>query len=159
VFGQKDMFRVMAIPHDVERAFSKRRQAIEEAARVHGYNTPTGMELAALRTRRPKRDAKLGELINHWQAEAKTLGFELGKGHQRRRLIAADTGRSFSSAPGSRFELALATPSPVVATAATNADQDRPARLGSRLGQAIRALDQPAGMTSVRIKLRNRERE
>jgi hypothetical protein len=48
---------VAAIPRRVERAFSKRRQAIDEAARVHGYNTPRGMELATLRTRRPKRDA------------------------------------------------------------------------------------------------------
>ena len=60
---QKDTFRVAAIPRHVERAFSKRRQAIEEAAKVHGYKTPKGMELATLRTRRPKRDAKLGELI------------------------------------------------------------------------------------------------
>src|SRR3954470_4549651 len=73
---QTDTFRVAAIPRRVERAFSKRRQAIEEAARVHGYNTPRGMELATLRSRRPKRDAKLGELITHWQAEAKALGFE-----------------------------------------------------------------------------------
>ena len=50
----KDTFRVAAIPRDVERAFSKRRQAIEETARIHGYSTPKGMELATLRTRRPK---------------------------------------------------------------------------------------------------------
>jgi hypothetical protein len=43
---------------DVERAFSKRRQAIKEAARLHGYSTPRGMELATLRTRRPKGYAK-----------------------------------------------------------------------------------------------------
>ena len=30
---------------------------------------------------------------------------------------------------------------------------------GSRLGRAIRALDQPAGMSGVRIKVRYRERE
>jgi conjugative relaxase-like TrwC/TraI family protein len=74
---QTNTFRVAAIPRDVERAFSKRRQAIEEAARIHGYSTPKG-ELATLRTRRPKRDARLGDLIKHWQAEAKALGFELG---------------------------------------------------------------------------------
>ncbi|WP_315803023.1 relaxase domain-containing protein [Bradyrhizobium sp. SZCCHNS3002] len=43
---QKDTFRVAAIPRHIERAFSKRRQAIEEAARAHGYSTPKGMELA-----------------------------------------------------------------------------------------------------------------
>ena len=78
----RDTFRVAAIPRDVERAFSKRRQAIEEAARIHGYGTPKGMELATLRTRRPKRDARLGELLMHWQAEAKALGFELGQSRQ-----------------------------------------------------------------------------
>jgi hypothetical protein len=36
---QNNTFRVAAIPRNVERAFSKRRQAIEEAARVHGYST------------------------------------------------------------------------------------------------------------------------
>ena len=53
---EKDGFRVAAIPHDIERAFSKRRQAIEEAARAHGYRTAKGMELATLRTRRAKRE-------------------------------------------------------------------------------------------------------
>src|SRR5215207_4164945 len=77
--GPATLYACLGIPRRIERAFSKRRQAIEEAARVHGYNTPRGMELATLRTRRPKRDAKLGELINHWQAEAKALGFELGR--------------------------------------------------------------------------------
>ena len=46
-----------------------------------------------------------------------------------------------------------------VAPATTNTEQHRAAQLGSRLGQAIRALDQPAGMSGVRIKLRYRERE
>jgi len=40
-------FRVIAIPRSVERAFSKRRQAIEAAAEAHGYRTPKGMEMAA----------------------------------------------------------------------------------------------------------------
>jgi hypothetical protein len=159
---QKETFRVAAIPRDVERAFSKRRQAIEEAARVHGYKTPRGMELAALRTRRPKGDAKLGELINHWQAEAKTLCFDLGESRHRPRLLAANTARSISSPSISRSNMASATPSasePAAVTPTATHDQDRPARLGSQLGQAIRALDQPAGISGVRIKLRNEERE
>ncbi|OZB12940.1 MAG: exonuclease V subunit alpha, partial [Rhodobacterales bacterium 34-62-10] len=48
-------FRLSAIPYSVERAFSKRRLAIEQAAETHGYRTPKGMELAALRTRHAKR--------------------------------------------------------------------------------------------------------
>src|SRR6266700_2435218 len=91
---QNDTFRVAAIPRDVERAFSKRRQAIEEAARIHGYSTPKGMELATLRTRRPKRDARLGDLIRRWQAEARALGFELGQSRQHMRTTARSDGRA-----------------------------------------------------------------
>jgi conjugative relaxase-like TrwC/TraI family protein len=160
---QNDTFRVAAIPRDVERVFSKRRQAIEEAARIHGYSTPKGMELATLRTRRPKRDARLGDLIKHWQAEAKALGFELGKTRQPTRATTATSGRPHPS-PSARRRSALArTPSAskpsAVAAAATNTDQQHAAQLGSRLGQAIRALDQPAGMSGVRIKLHYREHE
>jgi hypothetical protein len=72
---------------------SKRRQAIEEAARIHGYSTPKEMELATLRTRRPKRDARLGELIKHWQAEAKTIGFELGQSSQHVQTMVASSSR------------------------------------------------------------------
>jgi conjugative relaxase-like TrwC/TraI family protein len=158
---QNDTFRVAAIPRDVERAFSKRRQAVEEAAHTHGYNTPKGMELATLRTRRPKRDARLGDLIKHWQAEARALGFELGQTRQRMRTRAASNGRLHPTPSAGRHN----APSPAasartaVAVAATNTDQQRAAQLGSRLGQAIRALDQPAGMSGVRIRLRYRERE
>jgi conjugative relaxase-like TrwC/TraI family protein len=160
---QTNTFRVAAIPRDVERAFSKRRQAIEEAARMHGYSTPKGMELATLRTRRPKQDARLGDLIKHWQAEAKALGFELGQSRQHLQTMVASSGR-----PGpTRSAGSQNAPSPprsasapsAVAPAITNTEQHRAAQLGSRLGQAIRALDQPAGMSGVRIKLRYRERE
>jgi conjugative relaxase-like TrwC/TraI family protein len=160
---QNDTFRVAAIPRDVELAFSKRRQAIEEAARIHGYSTPRGMELATLRTRRPKRDARLGDLIRHWQAEARALGFELGQTRQRMRTRAASNGRRHP-APSAGRHNALSAPPPAsaptaVAASATHGDHHRAAQLGSRLGQAIRALDQPAGMSSVRIKLRYGERE
>ena len=70
-------FRVAAIPRDLEQAFSKRRQAIEEAAKTHGYSTPRGMELATLRTRRAKGKTETRELFSVWREEAKALGFEL----------------------------------------------------------------------------------
>jgi conjugative relaxase-like TrwC/TraI family protein len=146
---QNDTFRVAAIPRDVERAFSKRRLAIEEAARVHGYSTPKGLELATLRTR-PKRDAKLGDLIKHWQAEAKALGFELGQSRQHTRTGAASNGPSRP-----RPSAALSA----VTAAATHGDHHLATQLGSRLGRALRALDKPAGMSGVRIKVRYRERE
>ena len=67
----------LIIPRDVEQAFSKRRQAIEEAARTHGYTTAKGMELAAIRTRRPKAEAKLETLRGLWREEAKDLGCKI----------------------------------------------------------------------------------
>jgi conjugative relaxase-like TrwC/TraI family protein len=155
---QNDTFRVAAIPRDVERAFSKRRQAIEEAARIHGYSTPKGMELATLRTRRPKRDARLGDLIKHWQAEAKALGFELGRSRQHVQTMVASSSRSAGWQNASSPLRTASAPS-AAAAAATITEQQRAAQLGSRLGQAIRSLDQPAGMSGVRIKIRYRERE
>jgi conjugative relaxase-like TrwC/TraI family protein len=157
---QKDTFRVTAIPRHVERAFSKRRQAIEEAARAHGYSTPKGMELATLRTRRPKRDARLGELINHWQAEAKALGFDLAR--CRDHMHATTSGRSHAVLPGGRGQARppVAQPSQPTALAAGQPNQHQTAaQLGSLLGQALRTLDQPAGMSGVKIKLRYREYE
>jgi hypothetical protein len=160
---QTNTFRVAAIPRYVERAFSKRRQAIEEAARIHGYSTPKGMELATLRTRRPKRDARLGDLIKHWQAEARALEFELGQSRQHAQTMVASSSRpgptrssGWQNAPSP--PRSASAPS-AVAAAITHAEQHRAAQLGSRLGNALRALDQPAGMSGVRIKVRYRERE
>ncbi|BAM89484.1 putative ATP-dependent exoDNAse (exonuclease V) subunit alpha [Bradyrhizobium oligotrophicum S58] len=157
---QKDTFRVAAIPRHIERAFSKRRQAIEEAAKAHGYSTPKGMELATLRTRRPKRDAKLSELTSHWQAEAKALGCDLGR--SRDHMHVTTSGRSHAELSGGRGQgrSPVAQPSPPAALAAGQPTRHRSAaQLGSRLGQVLRALDQPAGMSGVRIKLRYREYE
>jgi conjugative relaxase-like TrwC/TraI family protein len=151
---QKDGFRVFGIPREVERAFSKRRQAIEAAARTHGYRTPKGMELAALRTRRPKRDAKLDDLFKNWQAEARALGFELNRDRQQARQPAAP------SSDRSRLPSAADRPharAPAPATAPTPAPTA--AQLGHQLGQALRALDQPSGMAGLRLKLRYKDRE
>lgn len=72
-----ESFRMSAIPERIERAFSKRRQAIEEAAKTHGYQTPKGMELANLRTRKSKEKTETRDLYSVWKSEAKALGFEL----------------------------------------------------------------------------------
>ena len=154
---QRDGFRVAVIPRNVERAFSKRRQAIEEAARTHGYSTPKGMELAALRTRRPKRDAKLSELSKHWQAEARALGFELGQTRQHAQTSLPAAGPSLSSPSIERLDAASSSPS--ASELPPCAAQSPAAQLGSLLGQAIRTLDQPTRMSGVRIKLRYREHE
>lgn len=160
---QNNGFRVASIPRHVELAFSKRRQAIEEAARTHGYSTPKGMELAALRTRRPKRDAKLSDLTKHWQAEAKALGFELDQSRRQFQNGVPTAGRSLWSLSGGRLGMASVLPSPSsqspVNTAAAGAAQTPAAQLGSLLGRALQALDQPTRMSGVRIKLRYREQE
>jgi conjugative relaxase-like TrwC/TraI family protein len=157
---QRDRFRVAAVSREVERAFSKRRRAIEEAARVHGYSTPAGMELATLRTRRPKRNAKLGELTKHWQTEAKAIGFELQDSHQHTRPVVANHDRPISGPSASRSDMAsLPLPELAPTASATVAEQERPARLGPQLGQALRALDKPAAMSGLRIRLRDKELE
>jgi hypothetical protein len=107
------------------------------------------MELATLRTRRPKRDARLGDLIKHWQAEARARGFELGQTRQRMRTRAASNGRLHLTPSAGRHNGPSAPPPAsaptAVAASATPNDHRHAAQLGSRLGQAIRALDQPAG--------------
>ncbi len=153
---QKDGFRVAAIPRDIERAFSKRRQAIEEAARTHGYKTPKGMELATLRTRRAKGEARLDGLFKTWQAEAKALGFELNRDHQRTWPIAAASERSQLTPAAGRFNASTSSVPPP-ATAATV--QQTAAQLGSQLGQVLRSLDQPSGMPGVKIRLRQSDRD
>jgi conjugative relaxase-like TrwC/TraI family protein len=155
---QKDGFRVAAIPRDIERAFSKRRQAIEEAARIHGYKTPKGMELATLRTRRAKREAKLNGLFKTWQAEARALGFELNRDRQHVRPMAASAERCRPGSAVGRLNASYSARS--VSTPATVATvQQTAARLGTRLGHALRSLDQPAGMPGIRVKLRSSDRE
>ncbi|MBU2607658.1 MAG: relaxase domain-containing protein [Alphaproteobacteria bacterium] len=84
-------FRLKAIPRDIERAFSKRRQAIEQAADTYGYRTPKGMELAALRTRQAKRPRERAALFQAWQAEARTLGFDLAKARQQQAQVGGQT--------------------------------------------------------------------
>ena len=80
---QGSSFRMRVIPHHIERAFSKRRQAIEEAAKAHGYRTPKGMELAALRTRQAKRPRERAALFQAWSQEARAMGFKLPNRQQQ----------------------------------------------------------------------------
>ncbi len=149
----KEGFRVAAIPREVEKMFSKRRQAIEEAARTHGYRTAKGMELATLRTRRAKGATNLGERFKSWQAEAKAAGFELGREQRQPLQLAAATrspiatSQGRSAAPSS----ARTVSAPTAVTALLNT--------AAQVGQAVQALDQPSGMGGLRVKLRNRENE
>lgn len=153
---EKDGFRVAAIPREIERAFSKRRQAIEEAARAHGYRTAKGMELATLRTRSAKREARLDRLFKTWRAEAKALGFELSRERQHARPITSASERSQAAPTAGRLD-GSAQSAPTAAPAATV--QQTAAQLGSQLGQVLRSLDQPSGMAGIKVRLRQSDRE
>jgi conjugative relaxase-like TrwC/TraI family protein len=158
----QDGFRLSAIPSAVERAFSKRRQAIEHAARTHGYRTPKGMELAALRTRRPKRDAKLDDLRQHWRAEARALGFELDNNRQQARhphALYSERDHLTSAAQPHAATFVRPASASATAPAPDTASQQAAAQLGHQLGHALRTLEQPSGMAGLGPRLRDKERE
>jgi conjugative relaxase-like TrwC/TraI family protein len=135
----RDKLRAAAIPHDVERAFSKRRQAIEEAARAHGYKTAKGMELATLRTRRAKRDMRLEELFKTWEAEAKTMGFELNRDRQHaRQPVASSSERPHLTLITRGVDISSPIQS-VVHQRRAAAIQRSVVELGTRLGRVLRS--------------------
>ncbi|MDX2287629.1 MAG: MobF family relaxase [Hyphomicrobiaceae bacterium] len=128
-------FRIAAIPRSVERQFSKRRDVIEKAAALHGYHTPAGMELAALRTRQAKRAEPREHLFETWRAEAHEIGFALD---QNRELIRGTAvTRSLDRSPPTAAE-----------TFVTSASQ---------MSRAARQLDGNSSMPGVAIDLRNHE--
>jgi len=146
---EPDRFRAAAIPRAIERAFSKRRQAIEEAARTFGYRTPKGMELATLRTRRAKSEAKLETLHAQWRLEARALGFDLKRdGPRHARLTmnrTATTGLRES-------HVERASPG-AVAASAVHAARATLAQAGHAVGGAIRAAEQASAMQGVAVDL------
>jgi conjugative relaxase-like TrwC/TraI family protein len=125
-------FRVAAIPRHVERTFSKRREAIEAAAATHGYRSAKGMEHAALRTRQAKSTMPREQFYDAWKAEARAMGFELG----RTRTLIADERRY----------------SPPIKTTA-----DLDVAVG-KLAAAARMIDTKSAMPGVSISLRQSER-
>ena len=131
-------FRLKAIPRDIERAFSKRRQAIEQAADTHGYRTPKGMEQAALRTRQAKRPAQRAALFDAWKQEARTLGFDLAKA----RLQAARAPAQAQQAN------TAARPAPVPSADRVLASAQR------MLGLIARASSTPSGGAGLQARLR-----
>jgi conjugative relaxase-like TrwC/TraI family protein len=146
-----DNFRAAAIPRDVERAFSKRRQAIEAAAAEHGYRSPRGMELAALRTRRTKRNVDRPALFEVWRTEARALGFELCRDAaqvQARSATLPIAGRVIDRRP--------------VAGIPPTSLGRHDARLSHAAGKmtgALQAMNQPAAMPGIAVDLRQREWE
>ncbi|MCR9225659.1 MAG: relaxase domain-containing protein [Hyphomonas sp.] len=135
-----ESFRIRAIPHHVERAFSKRRMAIEEAAKTHGYRTPKGMELAALRTRQAKRPRERAALFQAWSQEARALGFKLPERQQQ-----YQPGRSVQAAvPCQKTTTSSASPSQ---------------SLQRLLMTAALAFRSSSGMSGLSVLLRRPDRE
>ena len=129
-----------AIPHHIERAFSKRRQAIEEAAKAHGYRTPKGMELAALRTRQAKRPRERAALFQAWSQEARALGFKLPDRQQQ-------------------IEPSRSTPE-AIQTERTTASSASLSRSVQRLVlSAALAFRSSRGMSGLSVSLRNSNRD
>lgn len=146
-----DNIRVAAIPHHVERVFSKRRQAIEAAATEHGYRSPRGMELAALRTRRPKRDVERPALFDLWRTEARALGFELGRDAAR-----AQARSGTRPMAGSVFDRQTTAGIPPAIPGRHDA---RLSHAAGKMSGALQAINQPAAMPGIAVDLRQREWE
>ncbi|WP_417624039.1 MobF family relaxase [Paremcibacter congregatus] len=137
-------FRVAIIPQRIEKAFSKRQQAIETEVQKQGYTSARQRDLAALKTRKPKTTMNRNELFKAWKAEAKALGFELGKQPEkamppmpvhhlaRQNIVAKNIAHS---------------PSP---TAKISQDA---ARIGHHLARALQLLKQPSALPGTRLKL------
>jgi conjugative relaxase-like TrwC/TraI family protein len=146
-----DNVRAAAIPRDIERAFSKRRQAIEVAAAEHGYRSPRGMELAALRTRQAKRNVRRDVLFDVWRAEARALGFELGR----------DAGRAqarFTTRPTAASVMDRQTVAGNPPTSFGRHDA-RLSHAAQKMSGALQAMNQPAAMPGLAVDLRQREWE
>jgi conjugative relaxase-like TrwC/TraI family protein len=137
---QGSSFRMRAIPHHVERAFSKRRQAIEEAAKAHGYRTPKGMELAALRTRQAKRPRERAALFQAWTKEARALGFKLPDGRTQRQPA---------------LDVQAAAPSQKATTSSASLSQS----VQRLVMTAALAFRSSRGMSGFSVSLRNSERD
>lgn len=133
-------FRMRAIPHHIERAFSKRRIAIEEAAKAHGYRTPKGMELAALRTRQAKRSRERAALFQAWSQEARALGFKLPDRQQQHQ-------------PGRSVQAAVPSQKTTTSTASLSQSVQR------LVFTAALAFRSSRGMSRLSVSLRNSDRD
>ena len=68
---------VRGVPEAVIRAFSKRRDEIEEIVAEAGYTSARALQAATLASRRPKDyDHDPVRLVDGWRAEAAELGFD-----------------------------------------------------------------------------------
>ena len=70
-------YRVASIPLWVARAFSQRRQAIEEELKRSGHSGPKASAVAAKRTRGPKQTLPRHEVFRRSKEKARDLGFDI----------------------------------------------------------------------------------
>lgn len=70
-----DSLRVVGVGRDVERLFSKRREAIEKELERQGFSGAKASDVAALTTRTRKETKARETLFADWKEEAKSLGF------------------------------------------------------------------------------------
>ncbi len=159
IIRDSDNFRVKEIPKSVERAYSKRRNAIEKAAETHGYSSPKGMELAALRTRKAKQTMSQEKLFQAWKDEAKALGFSLASD----KIRVAETARFAPANDRANSKQAMPPRLPV----AENDHHSGPQKILRRhanpnisrlLQRAASVLDAPSRMSGIKISLRERRR-
>lgn len=71
------LIEIVGVPDELCTDQSKRRQAIEKAAKEHGYKTAEGMEQATLRTRAAKENIPLSEIVNRVAADCDKHGYSV----------------------------------------------------------------------------------
>ena len=69
-------FNIPSVPDALQKAFSKRREQIEEQAENFGVSTAKGMDVATQTTRKNKSYKSMDELRSSWIKEAKTIDSE-----------------------------------------------------------------------------------
>lgn len=68
-------FKLSAVPDNLCKQFSKRRQQIESYLDEHGYESAKAANVAALATRKAKESPNRGILREQWQREAEQAGY------------------------------------------------------------------------------------
>jgi len=161
---EADSFRVTAIPREVEQAFSKRREAIENAAETYGYSTAKGMEMAALRTRKPKQEMNREALLNMWREEAKSLGFDLKKQQihapKRENIQARGYENSREIRSNSLLKPGQIQPEKHAVRSEKQPEKAiQPPNVARLLQRLAATLDGPSRMSGIRFSLRQKEKE
>ncbi|MBP9777543.1 MAG: conjugative relaxase [Rickettsiaceae bacterium] len=76
VDAKKGTFEIKGVDLSVIKAFSKRREQIEQVAGVLGVTGARAMERLNLITRKSKKQVSKEEIIKNWDKEAKELNFD-----------------------------------------------------------------------------------